>query len=131
MSARSRTLLAVAVGLLLAAPLGVAAWKAYRHLYFDRTPAYRASEPLMLAALRNKALTPDEFARTLALCDCGEPIVELRMFAAVTVAVNAEASYKPRAVELFTRLAADPSDPQRQTTAALQLKRLTDPPAAP
>ena len=122
-----RTPLAIAAGLLLAALLAVGGWKAYRHLFFDRTPAFRDSTALLDAA-RARPLTADEFARALALCDCGEAVVELRMFAAVAVAVQNTPAYKPPAVERFTRLAADPSDPRRQALAATQLKRWADPP---
>ena len=130
MSARNR-LVAVVAGLALAAVLAAAGWKLYRHLYFDLTPAYQVSEFLLRAA-RTRPLTADEFDRALVLCDCGERVVEYRMYAAVAVAVSKSPEFRPKALKLFDRLAADPSDPQRQAAAAVQLKRLTNaPPAAP
>jgi hypothetical protein len=119
-----RRKLAAVVGLSLGLLLAVGGWQVYRHLFFQHTPAYRASEPLFEAA-RTRPLTADEFDQALALCDCGERVVEYRMYAAVAVAVGKTPDHKPRAVALFTRLAADPSDPQRQATAAGQLARLT------
>lgn len=118
----TRRKLAAVAGLLLGLLLAVGRWKVYRHLYFDRTPAYRASEPLFAAA-RTRPLTAEEFDGVLALCSCGEPIVELRMLAAVEVAVSRSPEFKPAAVDLFTRLATDPSDPQRQAAAARCLAR--------
>lgn len=114
---------AAVAGLLLVALIAIAGWKAYRHLFFDRTPAFRASEGLVAAA-RTRPLTPDEFDRAAALCECGEWVVEQRAFAVVMAAVEKTPDYKPRAVALFTRLLADRSGDTRRRAAAQ--KRLNE-----
>lgn len=117
---------AAVAGLLLAVLIAFIGWKVYRHLYFDRTPAYRAGTPLFEAA-RTRPLTPDEFDRAVALADCGETVVELRMWAAIDVAVGRTPDFKPKALALYTRRAADPSDPRLQALAAKRVARLAAP----
>lgn len=121
----TRRAAATMVGLLLAALLVAGGWKLYRHLYFHHTPAYRASEPLFHAARLNRSLTPVEFAQALQLADCGEPIVELRMWAALDVAAAAEPAYRPQLLAFYTRRAADP---RLQALAAKKAAALGGPP---
>ena len=93
-------------------------------LFFDHTPAFRASEQL-LQAVRTRPLTAVEFDDALALWECGERVVETRLGAIIPLAIAKSPDQRPMVVEHFTRLADDPSNSVRQRRAKFLLSKLS------
>jgi hypothetical protein len=118
--------LALFLGLILLLAGGYFLWSRYNP-FFDQTPEFKEAAAVQ-SAVRRRALTADEFAECLRLCESGELTVRLSAFASLEAAVKRSPEYIPQAVEVLKRVAVG-KDAQASASATAVLKRLTDPPA--
>jgi len=118
--------LMIFLGLILLLGGGYFLWSRYNP-FFDQSPEFKGAEAVLSAA-RRRALTADEFADCLLLCESGELTVRLSAMASLEAAVKRSPEYKPQAVEVLKRVAAG-KDTQASASATAVLKRLMDQPA--
>jgi hypothetical protein len=94
--------------------------------FFERSGDFRAAQAIQ-SAVRKRALTEEEVAACMRLCESRDGPTQQSAIASLEAAVGRSPEFRPQALEALRRVAAS-SDPQANASATAALKRLESSP---